>query len=56
VETAPHALLDDHAANLAIEVAEDVVQIGAIRIAWDESRGFMELGFSEDGSTAAVTS
>jgi hypothetical protein len=56
VEAAPHALLDNHAADRAIEVAEDVVQVGTIRIARNERRCCLKPGRSEDSRAAAVTS
>jgi hypothetical protein len=54
VELAPEALLDHDAAHLAIEVAEDVVEIGAPRVAGDSSRFSLTVRRGEDGSATAV--
>jgi hypothetical protein len=54
VELAPEALLDDHAAHLAIEVAKDVVEIGTPRVAGNGSGFALNIGRREDGSATAV--
>jgi hypothetical protein len=54
IEAATKAFLNDHAANLAVEVAEDVVQVGAPCIGGDSSRVTLKLGSFEDRSAAAV--
>jgi hypothetical protein len=47
-------LLDHHAADLAVEVAEDVVEVGAPRVARNPSTFALEVGRGEDGGAAAV--
>jgi hypothetical protein len=54
MEAATEAFFNDHAANLAVEVAEDVVQVGAPRVGGNSSRVTLELGSFEDGSTTTV--
>lgn len=54
MELALEALLDDHAAHLAVEVAKDVVEVGAPCVGGDGGGFTLEVGGLEDGSGAAV--
>jgi hypothetical protein len=49
------ALRNDHAAYLAVEVAEDVVEVGAIGVARDGSRVALKVLGGVDGGAAAVS-
>lgn len=48
------ALLDHHAANLAVKIAEDVVEAGTRRVTGNTSRIALEVGRGENGGAAAV--
>jgi hypothetical protein len=54
MELTPGSFLDDHATNLAVEVAENVVQVGAPCIGGNSSRVSLELGSLEDGSATTA--
>jgi hypothetical protein len=54
VELAPHALLNDHAANFAVKVAKYVVEIGAPRVGRDSSISALKFWCSEYGGAATI--
>jgi hypothetical protein len=55
MKLAPHALLYNHAADFAVEIAKDVVQIRAPSIGGNGSRSALEFRRGEYGSTATIT-
>lgn len=56
VELAAEALLDDHAADAAVKVAEDVGEVRTPGVAWDHGRLALSIGLGEDGGALALES